>query len=107
MAKILVRNTREHDIDLFATAKNGVAERVTIPAGSFNTEEKAVVPGECAVDEEFLKAARSGSKAVQGMFSEGWLVAKTVAAPAPSPAGNTGGNAGNDGGGAGNDGGKK
>lgn len=103
MAKILVKNTREHDIDLFATTKGGVAERVTIPAGAYNTEEKAVVPGECHVDDEFLKAARSGSKAVQGMFAEGWLVVRAAAAPAASttPA------AGNDGAAAGNDGGKK
>lgn len=106
MAKVLVRNTREHDIDLFATTKSGVADRVTIPAGAFNNEDKSVSPGECLVDEEFLKAARSGSKAVQGMFAEGWLTVKT-AAPAPAPAGNTGGTAGNDGGTAGNDGGKK
>lgn len=105
MAKVLVRNTREHDIDLFATTKSGVAERVTIPAGAFNNEDKSVSPGECLVDEEFLKAARSGSKAVQGMFAEGWLSTKATAAPAP--AGNTGGTAGNDGGTAGNDGGKK
>lgn len=94
MAKVLVKNTREHDIDLSAATRSGGAERVTIPAGTFDGKDKAVAPGECLVDEEFLKAARSGSKAVQGMFAEGWLVVKTAApapAPAPAPADDDGG----------------
>ena len=104
MAKVLVRNTREHDIDLFATTKSGVAERVTIPAGTFDGANKAVTPGEAEVDSSFLDACEK-NKAVRGMFDEGWLTVERKSAPAP--AGNTGGTAGNDGGTVGNDGGKK
>lgn len=84
MAKVIVRNMREHDIDLSATLKNGVSERVTIPAGKYNVDAKAIESGEMAVDEEFLSAAQK-TQAVRGMFSDGWLATKTRVAP-PSPA---------------------
>lgn len=72
MAKVIVKNVREHDIDVFATTKSGV-ERVTIPAGTFNESDKSIVAGEASVEADFLAAARKGSAAVEGMFTEGWL----------------------------------
>lgn len=88
MAKVIVRNMREHDIDLSATLKNGMSERVTIPAGKYNVDAKAIEPGEMAVDEEFLSAVQK-TQAVRGMFSDGWLATKTRVAP-PSPTTQTG-----------------
>jgi hypothetical protein len=72
MAKIVIENTREHDI-ILNTANN--LGSVTIPAARPNPDPDAkdkLIPGTATLDDSFLKEAQK-SEVVKGYFNDGWL----------------------------------
>jgi hypothetical protein len=89
MAKVILENTREHDITLSALDDNGELVQVTIPgARQSETERDTLIPGVAEADDAFLDAAKKKSKAVAAYFDEEYLrVVKTGKQEAKQPAG--------------------
>lgn len=76
MAKVLVFNTREHDIVLSATTKSAGIASVTVPCATQQEGDKSKLDhGKAVVDSEFLAAAQK-NPVVQHYFEEGWLRGK-------------------------------
>ena len=83
MAKIILENTREHDITLNLTAESGELHQVTIPAARQNPADKnELVHGRSEADDAIVAAAKK-NPVVAHYFEAGWLrVAKQPAKPA-------------------------
>lgn len=91
MAKIILENTREHDITINAHNKNGELEQVTIPGARQSAEDKnKLVNGRIDADEEFVSAAKKHA-VVKHYFEEGWLVSGKPAKKQEQTGGGTGG----------------
>lgn len=75
----IVKNTREHDINLNLTKVSGESVCITIPAAALeqDSEDNKLVPGEVEVDGETLTYARKTHEAVEAYFAEGWLKVST------------------------------
>ena len=82
MAKILLKNTREHAIHL-----NVGRDTVLVPSSRQNPDDRSkIIPGQIAVESDFIDKAKK-SPVVQHYFREGWLqIPQTSKAPAPTPA---------------------
>lgn len=74
MAKILLENSREHDITLHLQNKGGVIESVTIPGARQNPDNRnELINGVGEADGELVEAAKKASPVVKHYFDEGWL----------------------------------
>ena len=81
MAKVILENTREHDITLSALDTNGELVQITIPSARQSTvDREQLVNGVAEADDSFLDAVKQKSKAVAAYFDEGWLVVSTPSA---------------------------
>lgn len=81
MAKVILENTREHDITLSALDDNGELVQITIPSARQSTvDREQLVNGVAEADDSFIEAVTKKSKAVAAYFDEGWLVVSTPAA---------------------------
>jgi len=80
MAKIILENTREHDITLNVTAESGEWVQVTVPAARQSQADKnEIINGQAEADDSIVSAAKK-NQVVAHYFSEGWLrVAKQPA----------------------------
>ena len=67
MAKVTIKNHREHDIDL-----HWKSEKVTVPPATLGPDKK-MAPGEAQIDEEMITDLQTNNQAVHGMFEDGWL----------------------------------
>lgn len=88
MAKIILENTREHDITINVTAESGELLQVTVPAARQSaTDKNETVAGRTETDDAIVAAAKK-NPVVAHYFDEGWLrVAKQPAKePAKQPA---------------------
>lgn len=75
MAKIIIENTREHEISISGMDNNGELTQVTVPAArQHETDQVELVNGVAEADDAFVNAITKKSKAVQHYFDEGWLV---------------------------------
>lgn len=75
MAKIIIENTREHEISISGMDENGDLVQVTVPAARQHpTEQGEFINGVTDADDAFVNAILKKSKAVQHYFDEGWLV---------------------------------
>lgn len=75
MAKIILKNTREHDItiNLPPIEKDGLPVSVTVPAARQNPENKnELLHGEVETDDSIVEAARKHTVA-KHYFDEEWL----------------------------------
>jgi ParB-like chromosome segregation protein Spo0J len=73
MAKVLIENTREHDITLSALVKT-VTVQATVPGARQNPDNRnELIHGVAEVDGELLDLAKKNSPVVQHYFDEGWL----------------------------------
>lgn len=81
MAKIIIQNTREHDITLnLVTDKNEIVS-TTIPGARQDPEDRTKFDfGEAEVESELIAAARKKSPVVNHYFDEGWLREKKAPA---------------------------
>lgn len=87
MAKIILENTREHDITINAAGEDGVVQ-VTVPGARQDPNDKnELVNGRAEADDSVVAAAKK-HPVVAHYFDEGWLrVAKQPAKePAKQPA---------------------
>lgn len=74
MAKILLENTREHDITLALKDKSGVIQQVTIPGARQNPDNRnELIHGVGEAESEHVEAAKKSSPVVAHYFEEGWL----------------------------------
>ncbi len=74
MAKILLENTREHDINLQLTDKSGVIQSITIPGARQNPDNRnELIHGVGEADSDLVDAAKKASPVVKHYFEEGWL----------------------------------
>lgn len=74
MAKILLENTREHDLTLHLSGKGGVIESVTIPGARQNPDNRnELIHGVGEADGDLVEAAKKASPIVKHYFEEGWL----------------------------------
>lgn len=72
MAKVLIENTREHDITVSALVKS-VTAQATVPGARQNPDNRnELIHGVAEVDSELLDIAKK-SPVVQHYFDEGWL----------------------------------
>lgn len=72
MAKILIENTREHDITLNAAGAEGVVQ-VTVPGARQDANDKnKLVYGVAEADDALVEEAKK-SPVVAHYFKEGWL----------------------------------
>jgi hypothetical protein len=72
MAKIQLRNNREHDITIHALM-GAIPVSVTIPGARQNADDaRTPIPGVGEIEEDVLQEAGK-SLAVQAMFAEKWL----------------------------------
>lgn len=80
MAKIILENTREHDITLNVTAESGELAQVTVPAARQSpTDKNEIINGQAEADDSVVAAAKK-NPVVAHYFGEGWLrVAKQPA----------------------------
>lgn len=73
MAKIILENTREHDISLNLTAETGEVLQVTVPAARQSANDKnELVHGRAEADDAIVAAAKK-NPVVAHYFDEGWL----------------------------------
>lgn len=85
MAKILIENTREHDITVNVPGGAGEVVQVTVPAARQNPEDKSeLINGRAEVDDSIIEAGRQ-NPVVAHYFEEGWLRV-VVSKPAAKPA---------------------
>lgn len=76
MAKVLIENTREHDITVSALVKN-VTAQATVPGARQNPDNRnELIHGVAEVDSELLDIAKK-SPVVQHYFDAGWLKSAT------------------------------
>lgn len=81
MAKVILENTREHDITLSALDTNGELVQITIPSARQSTIDRdQLINGVAEADDSFIDAVTKKSKAVAAYFDEGWLVVATPSA---------------------------
>lgn len=74
MAKILLKNTREHDITLHLVSSDQVSS-VTIPSAQRDpADDKKLIPGTAEADSDMVAAAKKKHAPVRHYFNEGWLV---------------------------------
>lgn len=74
MAKVLLENTREHDITLALKSKDGVVHQVTIPGARQNPANRnELIHGVGEADSEHIDLAKKTSPVVAHYFEEGWL----------------------------------
>lgn len=72
MAKVLLENTREHDLTISALVK-GVVEQATVPGARQNPDNRnELIHGVASVDEELIGIAKK-NPVVSHYFSAGWL----------------------------------
>ena len=84
MAKIILENTREHDITLNVTAESGELLQVTVPAARQSPNDKnELVSGRAEADDAIVTAAKK-NPVVSHYFDEGWL--RIAKQPAKEPA---------------------
>jgi hypothetical protein len=75
MAKIIIENTREHEVSISGLNENSELVQVTVPsARQHPTEQGEFINGAVEADDAFVNAMKKKSKAVQFYFDEGWLV---------------------------------
>jgi hypothetical protein len=88
MAKIILENTREHEVSISGMDENGDLVQVTVPAARQHpTEQGEFINGVTEADDAFVNAIVKKSKAVAHYFEEGWLVVvKSAAADKKSAA---------------------
>ena len=73
MAKVLLENTREHDLTI-STSVKGVVTHATIPGARQNPNNRnELVNGIAEVDSELIDAAKKASPVVAGWFEDGAL----------------------------------
>jgi hypothetical protein len=85
MAKVTVKNFREHQIDLNLKDKDGTPITITIPALSKQPDEEGElqdVPGSVQIDEAVLTEARKNNAAIEAYFAEKYLRVLKAKAPA-------------------------
>lgn len=91
MAKIILQNTREHDITINAMSASGEVAQVTVPAARQSQDDKNVlINGQAEADDAVVEAAKK-SPVVAHYFEEGWLQIATTdkkASKAPAKGGN-------------------
>jgi hypothetical protein len=88
MAKIILQNTRTHDITIHlagpgganqAAAATGLISSVKIPAAKQNPEDREkIVFGKAEADGDLIAAARRKSPVVEHYFAQGWLTETNV-----------------------------
>ena len=84
MAKIILENTREHDITLNVTGESGELVQVTVPAARQSPNDKnELVNGRAEADDSVVAAAKKNA-VVAHYFDEGWL--RIAKQPAKEPA---------------------
>lgn len=77
MALVTVKNTREHDIVLARTNKDGVLATVKIPGAVKiigNNGQDVLEHGSAEVDDAELAAARKDNKVAESYFDDGALI---------------------------------
>lgn len=73
MAKVLLENTREHDLTISVSVK-GVVTHATIPGARQNPNNRnELINGVGEVDSEVIDAAKKSSPVVAGWFDDGAL----------------------------------
>ena len=83
MAKIILENTREHDITLSVAGADGLVQ-VTVPGARQDpTDKHKLVNGTAESDDDFVAAAKK-NPVVAHYFEEGWL--RIAKQPAKEPA---------------------
>ncbi len=81
MAKIILENSREHDITLSGLNSDGELVQVTIPAARQDGNDRdTLINGIAEAEDDFVEAVTKKSAAVRHYFDEGWLVVSTPAA---------------------------
>lgn len=77
MAKVIVKNIREHDIILSSMASTNKTLSVTIPGAHSVTDEKTqqsrVIAGEAEIESADLDAIRKDNVVAKSYFDEGAL----------------------------------
>ena len=77
MAKIIIKNMREHDIVLSSMASTNKPVSVTIPGARTETDEKLqqsrVIPGEAEIESSDLDTIRKDNVVAKSYFDEGAL----------------------------------
>ena len=74
MAKVILENTREHDITVHLQSKGGVISQVTVPGARQNPDNRnELIHGVAEVDGELIEGAKKASPVVAHYFEEGWL----------------------------------
>jgi len=87
MAKIILENTREHDITIFATGEDGVVQ-VTVPGARQDPADKnKLVHGRAEADDAFITAVVWSTSGLYGNASitsrARWVSARMMTALAP------------------------
>lgn len=73
MAKIILENTREHDITLNAVNNDGELVQVIVPAArQSQTDKNEIINGQAEADDSVVASAKK-NPVVAHYFSEGWL----------------------------------
>jgi hypothetical protein len=86
MAKVILENSRSHDITLHLSQKDQVSS-VTIPAAKQNPQDREqLIPGRAEVDGGLVAATMKSYPVVKHYFDKGWLKVVTPASATKSEA---------------------
>jgi hypothetical protein len=73
MTKIVLENTRTHDLTICVPTENKGILHARVPGARPHGDDQKLVNGRAEVDAEIVELGRANSKIVEHYFAEGWL----------------------------------